>query len=171
MIRHLSLPGCALMLALPLALCAQEASVQVQPPDVHGSREVEDLTASAAVRDYLESWKAFRSALDENQPQLLQQDFVGTALTKLSATVAQQNQLGIHTRYVDRSHNLQIVFYSPDGLSIQLVDRVDYDEQVMQGNSVIATQPVHARYIAVLTPSQTRWLVRIFQESAEQDSR
>lgn len=165
MIRRLLLFGCAL--ALPLSVCAQEPSVQVQPPDLHGSRQLEDLTATAVIRDYLQSWKDLRTALDENQPHLLQQDFVGTALTKLSDTVAQQSKLGIHTRYVDHSHRLQIVFYSPDGLSIQLVDHVDYDEQVMQGGTVMGTQPVHARYVVVLTPSQTRWQVRIFQEAAE----
>lgn len=165
MMRQLFIFGCAL--ALPLTVCAQQASVQVQPPDLHGSRQVEDLTATAVVRDYLQSWKDFRTALDENRPQSLQRDFVGTALTKLTATVAQQSKAGIHTRYVDHSHNLQIVFYSPDGLSIQLIDHVDYDEQVMQGGTVMGTHPVHARFVVVLTPSQTRWQVRIFQESAE----
>jgi len=165
MIRRLLLFGCAL--ALPLAACAQDSAVQVLPPDLHGSRPLEALTATAVVRDYLESWKSFRTALDENAPQLLDEDFVGTALTKLSATIAEQSKLGIHTRYVDGTHRLRIVFYSPDGLSIQIVDRVDYNQQVMQGNTVIATQPVHARYIVVLTPSQTRWQVRVFQASAE----
>jgi hypothetical protein len=165
MIRRLLLLAGAL--AWPLTVTAQQASVQVQPPDVHGSRQLEDLTATTVVRDYLQSWKAFRTALDQNQPGLLQQDFIGTALTKLDTTVAEQTKLGIHTHYVDRSHRLQIVFYSPDGLSIQLVDRVEYDEQVMQGSTVIGTQSVHARYLVVLTPSQTRWQVRIFQAAAE----
>jgi hypothetical protein len=164
MIRRLLLFACAL--ALPLAVCAQEALVQVQPPDLQGSRPLEALTAASVVRDYLESWKAFRTAVDENAPQMLDQDFVGTALTRLNDTIAEQSRLGIHTHYVDRSHRLQIVFYSPDGLSIQIVDHVDYDEQVMQGSTVLATQPVHARYVVVLTPSQTRWQVRVFQAAA-----
>jgi hypothetical protein len=165
LIRRILTAACAL--ALPLALSAQDASVQVQPPDLQGSRQLEPLTATSVVRDYLESWKSFRAALDQNSPQLLDQDFVGTALTRLSHTIAEQSKLGLHTRYTDRAHHLQIVFYSPDGMSIQLVDRVDYDEQVMQGNTVLATQPVHARYLVVLTPSQTRWQVRIFQASTK----
>lgn len=164
-IRRLLLVACALLLSLPLA--AQEASVQVLPPDLQGSRQLEPLTAAAVVRDYVQSWQAFRTAFDRNNPQLLDQDFVGVALTKLSGAVAEQNHLGLHTRYVDGSHRLQIVFYSPDGLSIQLVDQVEYDEQVMQGATVLATQPVQARYLVVLTPSQTRWLVRIFQATAQ----
>ena len=166
MTRRLLLAACAL--ALPLSLYADQASVQVQQPDLQGSRKLEPLTAKAVVRDYIESWKSLDAALDRNAPQLLDQDFVGTALTKLTKTVAEQNKLGIHTRYIDHAHRLQIVFYSPDGLSIQLVDHVDYDEQVMQGDTVLATQPVHARYLVVLTPSQTSWQVRIFQATAKQ---
>lgn len=165
MMRRLLLFACAL--ALPLAACAQDASVQVVPPDLHGSRQLEVLTATSVVRDYLESWKAFRTALNQNATQALSEDFVGTALTRLSDTIAQQSKLGLHTRYTDRSHRLQIVFYSPDGLSLQIIDHVDYDEQVMQGATVIATQPVQARYVVVLTPSQTRWQVRIFQAATE----
>lgn len=165
MIRRLLIAACAL--ALPVAARAGQPDVQVQPPDLQGSRQLESLTATAVVRDYLQSWNALRAALDRNTPEALSQDFVGTALTRLHKTIAEQNKLGIHTRYTDRAHHLQIVFYSPDGLSIQLVDRVTYDEQVMQGNTVMATQPVHARYVVVLTPSQTRWQVRVFQASAE----
>ncbi len=165
MIRRLLLLACAL--SLPLAVHAQDATVQVLPPALDGSRPLEALTGSAVVRDYLQSWAAFRSAFDQNAPQLLNQDFVGAALTRLDGTIADQGRLGIHTRYTARSHRLRIVFYSPDGLSLQIVDHVVYDEQVMQGATVLATQPVHARYIAVLTPSQTRWQVRFFQAAAK----
>lgn len=158
---------CALGLALAAipspALFAQDASVHVQPADLHGSRPLEKLTESAVVRDYVESWKSLGQALDQNDASVLGQDFIGTALTKLSDTVAQQQKLGIHTSYQVQSHNLQIVFYSPDGLSIQIVDEVDYTEQVMKGSSTLGSQPMHARYVAVLTPSQTRWQVRILQ--------
>jgi hypothetical protein len=164
-IRRLLVFACAL--ALPLGLRADQALVQVEPPSLQGSRPLEPLTASSVVRDYLQSWTAFRTALSQNQPQLLSQDFVGIALTKLSHTIAEQNKLGLHTRYVDRSHHLRIVFYSPDGLSIQLVDHVVYDEQVLEGATILATQPVHARYLVVLTPSQTRWQVRFFQATTE----
>ena len=145
------------------ALVAQDAAVNVQPPDLHGSRPLEKLTESAVVRDYVESWKSLDQALDQNDASLLGRDFIGTALTKFSDTVAQQKKLGIHTSYQAQSHNLQIVFYSPDGLSIQIVDDVQYTQQVMKGGNTLASQPVHARYVAVLTPSQTRWQVRILQ--------
>lgn len=108
-----------------------------------------------------------KAALAQNRADLLSPDFVGGALDKLTSTVHSQIKAGIHTRYVDRSHDLQIVFYSPEGLSIQLVDNVEYDEQVYNGDTLLASQPVSARYIAVLTPSEVRWRVRVLQASHE----
>ena len=165
MIRHVLALSCAL--AMPAALCAQQPSVKVEPPHVQGSRPVEQLTEAAVVRDYLEGWQSFRAAMEQNRPALLSPAFVGTAQDKLTSTIQQQAALGIHTRYIDRSHDLQIVFYSPEGLSIQLIDNVAYDEQVFDQNNVLTTQHLRARYIAVLTPAATRWTVRIFQAAPE----
>ena len=163
--RRILALACAM--ALPAAIHAQQPNVQVQSPDLHGSRQLEKLTEASVIRDYLESWQTLDQALDQNQAQLLGADFAGTALGKFTDTITDQTKYGIHTRYTERGHNLQIVFYSPDGLSIQIIDTVDYDEQVMNGEKVLATQPMHARYVAVLTPSQTRWMVRVLQTEAE----
>ncbi|HTX42952.1 MAG TPA: hypothetical protein VMD25_14035 [Acidobacteriaceae bacterium] len=163
--RHLFALACAL--ALPVAIQAQQPNVQVQPPDLHGSRALEKLTESSVVHDYLESWQMLGQALNQNRADLLTADFAGEALGKFTDTITDQTKFGIHTRYQERGHNLQIVFYSPDGLSIQLIDTVDYDEQVMSGDKVLATQPMHARYVAVLTPSQTRWMVRVLQTEGQ----
>lgn len=154
-------------MALLATVYAQQPNVQVQTPDLHGSRQLEKLTETAVVRDYLESWQNLDQALDENRAELLNADFAGTALGKFTDTITDQVKFGLHTRYQERGHNLQIVFYSPDGLSIQLLDTVDYDEQVMSGDKVLATQPMHARYVAVLTPSQTRWMVRVLQTEGQ----
>ncbi|MEO6830309.1 MAG: hypothetical protein ABI164_10915 [Acidobacteriaceae bacterium] len=157
----------ACTLAIPFTLCAQQPSVNVEPPDLHGSRPVESQTATAVVRDYLQSWQSLQAAMAQNRTGLLDQDFVGTARDKLAATIQDQAKLGIQTRYQDRSHALQIVFYSPEGLSIQLIDNVQYEEQVLDHGKVLTTQPVHARYIVVLTPAERRWKVRIFQGTPE----
>ena len=69
----------------------------------------------------------------------------------------------MHVHYQDRTHDIKIIFYSPDGLSIQLVDLIEYDEQVLDHGKVVAVQPVHARYVAVLTPTEVQWKVRILQ--------
>lgn len=165
MIRYVLILGCALM--APIVGLADEASVRVEPPQLMGSRPVEKQTEAAVVRDYLQSWKSFQTALDQNQAALLDPDFIGTARDKLANTIEEQSKLGIHTSYKDRSHDLQLVFYSPEGLSIQLIDNVVYDEQVFDHERVLTTKQVRTRYIVVLTPSDVRWRVRVFQAAAE----
>lgn len=153
--------GCAL--ALPMAVAAQDPSVKIEPPNLEGSRQLEPLTESAVTRDYLESWQVLATALNDNNPAALAPDFVGTAHDKLTETIQEQAKLGIHTHYGNIRHDLQIVFYSPEGLSIQLVDNVEYDEQVYDHEKLLASQPVRSRCVVVLTPSEVRWGVRIFQ--------
>ena len=156
-------------LAICLACHAQEPSVHEEPPNLHGSHRLdpEGVTEKAVIRDYIESWKGMRDALDSNQTSVLAPFFVGTAHDKLAEAIAAQTKIGIHTQYIDRSHDLQIIFYSPEGMSLEVADNVVYDEQVMQGANVLGTQTIHARYLAVLTPGDVRWLVRIFQPEAE----
>jgi hypothetical protein len=52
-------------------------------------------------------------------------------------------------------------------LSMQLLDTVEYDVQITDHNKVRATQHVRSRYVAVLTPTEVRWKVRIFQAEPE----
>jgi hypothetical protein len=165
-IKHILALSCALV--IPSTLWADQPTVQVEPPQLQGSRPLEKQTESAVIRDYLRSWQSFRGALDQNQADLLDADFVGTARDKLAETIEEQAKIGIHTRYQDRTHNLQIVFYSPEGLSVQLIDTVEYDEQVLDHDKVLATERVRARYLVVLTPAEVRWKVRIFQAEAGQ---
>ncbi|MGC2620811.1 MAG: hypothetical protein WA414_17325 [Acidobacteriaceae bacterium] len=153
--------GCVLVAAIPAF--ADQPSVQVLPPDLHGSRPLEAQTATAVVRDYLESWQKFSAALDANQSDLLDPDFVGTAREKLAATIATQAKIGIRTHYQDLSHNLQIVFYSPEGQSLEMLDTVEYDVQIFDHDKQVATQHVKARYVVVMTPAEVRWKVRVFQ--------
>lgn len=153
--------------AMPGALLAAQPVVHVEPPHLHGPRQLQDQTATAVVRDYLESWQSLTAALRQNRADLLDRDFVGTAKDKLTDTIHQQAALGIHTRYQDRTHNIQIIFYSPDGLSVQLVDNVEYDERVLDHKKVLSMQHTHTRYTVVMTPAETRWRVRIFQAETE----
>ncbi len=142
-----------------------QALVHVQPAHLQGPRPLQEQTGTAAIRDYMQSWQSFRAALEQNRAELLSPDFVGTAKEKLTSTIQQQTALGLRTRYVDREHDLQIVFYSPEGLSIEILDRVQYDMQVIDQNKVIATQRMSARYLVVLTPAEIRWRVRVFEAS------
>ena len=156
-------------LSLPLASGVGQPTVKIDPPQLQGSRPVEKQTEAAVIRDYLQSWKSLQAALDQNRPDLLNADFVGTARDKLAATVEEQAKMSIHTRYIDRSHELQIVFYSPEGLSLQLTDIVEYDEQVLDHDKLLASKPIRLRYLVVLTPAEVRWRVRLFQAQANAD--
>jgi hypothetical protein len=142
---------------------AQEPAVHVEQENLKGPRVLQEQTKAAVVRDYLQCWQSFRAALEQNRTDLLGTDFVGTAKEKLTETVEQQAAAGIHTRYRDLSHDLQIVFYSPEGLSVEMTDAVAYDVQVIDHDKVAATQHVIAKYIVVMTPSEVNWRVRVLQ--------
>jgi hypothetical protein len=144
-----------------------QAAVHVEPVHLQGPRILADQTATAVVKNYIESWQSLRTALEQNRSELLDRDFVGTAKQKLTDTIQQQTKLGMRTTYQDRSHDIQIVFYSPEGLSVELIDNVEYDVQISDKDKVIATQPVHARYVVVMTPTEVRWRVRVLQAVAE----
>lgn len=159
-VHTLSLAG---LVCMGVHVLAQTPSVKVEPFALDGPRELNEQTRSAVVRDYLESWQSLRSALAENRPALLERDFVGTAREKLAGTIREQAATGVTTSYVDRAHDLRVVFYSPEGLSVELLDTVDYDTEVRDHGKLIGTAPMHARYTVVLTPSEIRWRVRVFQ--------
>lgn len=158
-----------LLMVTPIALLADQATVHVEPSNLQRTtRPLRQQTETAAIRDYLECWQSLQAALEQNRPELLGQSFVGTALDKLTDTIHQQNLAGIHTRYKDRAHDLQIVSYSPDGLSIQLTDKVEYDQQLLEHDKVLSSQRIHARYIVVMTPAEIRWRVRVLQSEPQQ---
>jgi hypothetical protein len=136
------------ILAMTFSLRADQPSVRVAPPNLQGPRQLNEET-QAAVAD------------------LLSRDFIGTAKDRLSDTIHDQVTMGISTRYLDLSHDLQIVFYSPEGLSVQLVDNVEYEVQILDHGKAQTTQKMHARYVVVMTPAEVRWRVRIFQAEPE----
>ena len=144
-------------------------SVRVAPMDSVGPRPVETQTQASVVRDYLKAWDILSGALSENRADLLDAYFVGIAKDKLTDTINEQRQLGIETDYRPKSHDLQVVFYSPEGLSIQLVDNVEYDVEVRDHGKAVGTQHVRARYVAVLTPTESKWKVRVFQSGDRQN--
>lgn len=146
---------------------SNQPGVRVEPTNSVGPRPLEKQTETAVIRDYLQAWRSLSGALEQNREDLLSADFVGTAKEKLANTVREQAKLGIQTRYRDGAHDIQLVFYSPEGLSIQLVDTVEYDVQILDHEKVQATQHVRARYVAVLTPTEVQWKVRVFQAEPE----
>ncbi len=165
------LKSCLILLtaaSTAVAVASAQPTVRIGPPaHLDTQRPLADETAKAAIRDYLQSWQSMGAALDENRVDLLDADFVGDAKDKLTATIQEQAKLGIRTQYEDRAHDVQIVFYSPEGLSIELIDTVDYDTQLFDHDKPQTKQQVHARYIVVLTPAEVRWRVRVLQAETE----
>ena len=146
---------------------SDQPAVRVEPTDSLGPRTLEKQTKGAVIRDYLQAWNSLSRAFEQNQGDILDADFVGVAKEKLEDTIREQARLGIQTRYRDGAHDIQLVFYSPEGLSLQLVDTVEYDVQIIDHEKVLTTQHVRARYVAVLTPTEVRWKVRVFQAKPE----
>lgn len=151
------------ILAAVVPLSAQQPLVHVEPTDLQGPRILNEQTKSGVIRDYLDAWQSISAALQQNRPDLLDRDFVGAAKDKLTDTIHDQVTMGISTRYLDQTHDLQIAFYSPEGLSIQLVDNVQYEVQALDHGKVLGTQKLKGRYIVVMTPAEVRWRVRVFQ--------
>ena len=145
------------------AFAADQPSVRIETPNLQGPRQLQQQTAKAAIQNYLDSWIVLGDAFSQNRPDLLDQGFIGDAEDKLAGTIKQQLSDGVHTVYHDKSHDVKILLYSPDGMSIELADAVQYDVQLYDHDKAIGTEQVHARYIVVLTPTEVRWRVRIFQ--------
>ncbi len=151
------------ILAAVLLSASTEPAVHVAPMDAVGPRTMESQTQASVIRDYLLAWQSVNAAMTQNRPELLDAVFVGKAKEKLAETVREQQSLGIETSYLPKSHDIRIVFYSPEGLSIQLLDEVEYDVNVRKGEQSLGSEHVRARYVAVLSPTETRWKVRVFQ--------
>jgi hypothetical protein len=164
--RRLVLVLCSAF-AASLPIGATAPAVRVEPTDLQGPRTLNEQTRSAVIRGYLDAWQSAAAALQQNRPDLLDRNFVGTAKDKLTDTIHDQVTTGISTRYLDRNHDLKIVFYSPEGLSVQLVDNVEYDVEIVDQGKIQTTQKAHARYVVVMTPAEVRWRVRIFQGEPE----
>jgi len=150
-------------LAVLLLSSTSQTAVHVEPMDSVGPRPIEAQTRSSIIRDYLAAWQCLNQATLQNRPDLLDPYFVGQARQTLGETIQAQQNLAIRTTYQDTSHNIRVVFYSPEGLSIELLDDIEYDVDVHAGQQALGSSHVQTRYIAVLTPTESRWKIRVFQ--------
>jgi hypothetical protein len=154
-------------IVLASGMAAAQPEVTVDTSQLKGPRPLEEQTKAAAIRDYLESWQGMSDTFLQNRADILDEYFVGTAKEKLANAIDEQAKVGIHTRYQDRAHHIQFLFYSPEGLSIELADDADYDVQVFDHDKAVSTVPASAHFIIVLTPSEVRWRVRIMQADSK----
>jgi len=136
--------------------------------DNAGPRQVEDSTEKAIARDYGRAWNSMITALSENRADVLDADFVGVALETIRERINQQQQSGLHTRYVDRGHTLQAIFYSAEGSAIQLRDTAEVEVQFLDGDKVIHQEQRTENYTVVMTPAENRWKIRVLQAAIGQ---
>jgi len=128
-----------------------------------GPRQIEDLTSKSVPRDYALAWQSMEQALKENRTDLLDGYFTGVEKEELSERVKSQVKSGLETRYTDRGHKLDAIFYAPAGDVMELRDRAQLDVEILDGGKIIYQEPVNLEYIVVMTPGADRWLVRQMQ--------
>jgi len=133
--------------------------VQMNAENV-GPRQIEDLTGKSIPRDYALAWQTMAQALENNRTDVLDGYFTGFEKDELTQRVKSQIKSGLHTRYQDRGHKLEAIFYAPAGDAMELRDRAQLDMQVLDGGKVIYEEPVNVEYVVIMTPGADRWLVR-----------
>jgi hypothetical protein len=146
----------------PYLLAADAPRVELNTASA-SPREVEEGTHKALLRDYSNTWKVLTRALAENRDDLLGEVLVGIARDKFTELIRSQKAAGIRSRYLDRGHKVEAVFYSTEGSSVQLRDTAQFRIEVLDGNNVIHTEDVTLRYIALLTMGEGTWKTRILE--------
>jgi hypothetical protein len=126
-------------------------------------RQVEDTTERAIARDYAAAWQALAGALEQNRPDLLGANFVGTANKKLGQTISEQRKAGLRQRIQDQGHHVNAIFYSPEGSAIELQDTAQLQIQVLDGDKVLHSEDVTLHYVALLTAAENSWKVRVLE--------
>ena len=126
-------------------------------------RQVEDTTQEAIVRDYASAWRALEQSLGNSGDSGLAANFAGTALDQLQSRLDGQRKSGVRTRYVDRGHQLEAVFYSPEGSAMQLHDTAQVEIQTYDGGTLLSSQPVTLHYVVLMTTAEDRWKVRLLE--------
>lgn len=126
-------------------------------------RPIEDLTSKSVPRDYALAWQTLAQALSGNRTGLLDGYFTGLAKQEFTQRINSQIKSGLQTRYTDRGHKLDALFYSPAGDVMELRDHAQMDMQILDGGKVIYDEPVNAEFTVLMTPGADRWLVRQIQ--------
>jgi len=127
-------------------------------------REVEDTTEKAIVRDYAASWKAIENGLANDDLNALDAGLVGFARDRFGDAIADQKKTGVKIRYTDKGHQIEAVFYSSDGSSMQLRDTATLTREVLDGDKVVSRDEITAHYIAIMAVTEDRWKLRALEE-------
>jgi hypothetical protein len=126
-------------------------------------RAVESMTERSVVRDYAAAWQSLAEASEKSSPGTLNAYFVGNAKNTLARAITDQQKIGTHVRYLNQTHNLKAIFYSPEGDVMELQDAAEYQLQVVSDDKVIHDEHVVVQYLVLMTPGADRWVVRQLQ--------
>src|SRR3954451_4536547 len=156
----LAVLGCAMLLMAAEANNGGKMSLDVSKAE---PRQVEEATQQAIVRDYGKAWQNMATALEENRADLLAASFTGFAKDKLTQAIDEQKKNGLKRKYIDRGHKLQVVFYSVEGSAMELRDTAQVEIQLMDGSKVVHSEQATVNYVALLTPTENSWKVRMLE--------
>jgi hypothetical protein len=131
-------------------------------------RQVDEPVQQAIVRDYSSAWQAMEAALSKNETAALGENFIGFALDDITQRIKDQKNASLKTRITDRGHNVDAIFYSPDGSAMELKDTVILDTEILDGDTVIHTDRTQLEYFVVMTGAEDRWKVRVMQGARQE---
>jgi hypothetical protein len=152
--------GCSAMLFGAEATSSGKMSLDISKAE---PRQVEEATQQAIVRDYGKAWQNMSAALEQNRADLLAASFTGFAKDKLTQAIDDQKKDGLKRKYIDRGHKLQVVFYSVEGSAMELRDTAQVEIQYMDGSKVVHSEQATVNYVALLTPTENSWKVRMLE--------
>jgi hypothetical protein len=130
-------------------------------------RKIEPQTAGRILADYRVAWADISRGLNANDSGPFNAVFVGAAKKSLDARVADQQRSGVTTQYSNQTHQLQAVFYAPEGDLIELHDTAELDTQLRASGKVIHEDHGVHRYIVLMTPAADRWVIRELTEVSQ----
>jgi hypothetical protein len=154
----------ALFLLSPLPSHAADTAVQMQL-DSHKAapRAVETLTERGVLRDYRIAWISLAKALESNTLEPLDGPFADEAKRELKDAIVSQQKFGLRQKYLNQNHQLEAVFYAPEGDVIELHDTAECQLQTFDGDKLIQDEHVTLHYVVLMTPSADHWMVRHWQ--------
>jgi hypothetical protein len=128
-----------------------------------GPRSLEDLTQKAVIRDYTLGWKNLADAFDSASASPVDAYFVDTAKNDLAEAIAGEARNGLRSHYSGQRHDVQVVFYAPEGDAIALHDTMQCQLQVVDGGKIIHEEQIKMHYVVLMTPAADRWVIRQLQ--------
>jgi hypothetical protein len=127
-------------------------------------REVEETTQKSVTREYSTAWKTLIDALENNHLDRIGASFVGTAEDQLRKQIEEQKTSRLSTRIVDHGHKVDVVFYSPEGSTMQLRDTAQLERQYLNGGRIVHSENITQKYVVLMAVTGDRWKVRVLQE-------